>query len=386
MMTKEDVLREFPAKRIEPADGMAVTAEVWKEAHDYHHLQQRLHALLSHGSGILTGLEVVASDPPDSSVYILPGIAVDTLGQTIVLREPLAYDIGRARGLVYLQLTYGESRPRTDKDRQEGVLYVHAQFGIEAGSDLGQVPGVELARIQRQSRESPVADAQRPLHPGLNEIDLRFRHEIGAPAPQIACVAVCYVGGLEGREHGLGVSHLARALGRSGQCVVVDDSVPLAPGLEAYSLVYLVGRDAFQLSADEMNAIYAYLQGGGTVLIESCRHGMPDGDPPADASFADLLASMGIEIEELQAGHGLLSDPFLFSAPPPGFETEGEPRVSVGGGVLFSASDYGCLWRGLRRDRAASREEIRAAMEWGGNIVAYAGQRRGNAREGGKGE
>jgi hypothetical protein len=168
--------------------------------------------------------------------------------------------------------------------------------------------------------------------------------------------------------------------------VVVDDSVPLAPGLEAYSLVYLVGRDAFQLSADEMNAIYAYLQGGGTVLIESCRHGMPDGDPPADASFADLLASMGIEIEELQAGHGLLSDPFLFSAPPPGFETEGEPRVSVGGGVLFSASDYGCLWRGLRRDRAASREEIRAAMEWGGNIVAYAGQRRGNAREGGKGE
>jgi hypothetical protein len=386
MMTKQDALREFPAKRIEPADGMAVTAEVWKEAHDYHRLQQQLHALLSHGPGILTGLEVTASDPPDSSVYILPGIAVDPLGQTIVLREPLAYDVGRARGLVFLQLTFGESRPRTDRGREEGVLYVHAQFGVEAGSDPGQFAGVELARIRRQSRQSPISDARQPLHPAPNEIDLRFRQKVGASAPQVASVAVSYVGGLEGRDHGRGVGHLARALGQSGQRLVVDDNVPLAQGLEVYTLVYLVGRDAFQLSSDEMNAVYAYLQGGGTVLIESCHHEMPAGDPPADASFIDLLASMGIETEEIPSGHGLLADPYLFSAPPHGFETEGEPHISVGGGVIFSTFDYGCLWRGLRRDRPAAREEIRAAMEWGGNIMAYAGQRRQSAREGGTGE
>jgi hypothetical protein len=48
----------------------------------------------------------------------------------------------------------------------------------------------------------------------------------------------------------------------------------------------------------------------------------------------------------------------------------------VGEGVILSACDYGCLWQGERRGQAASREEIRAAHEWGSNIIAYAAARR----------
>ena len=89
-MSTEDLLKIFPDKWIKPVDGLAVTAEVWEEAHDHHRQGQRFHAILHHGSGVITGLEVMASDPPDTSVYILPGVAVDPAGQTIVLPQPVA--------------------------------------------------------------------------------------------------------------------------------------------------------------------------------------------------------------------------------------------------------------------------------------------------------
>jgi len=111
-------------------------------------------------------------------------------------------------------------------------------------------------------------------------------------------------------------------------------------------------------------------------LFESCRREVDGDNPPADASFSDLLASLGISCQELQPGDSLLVEPHLFAAPPPGFETDGTPKVVVGaaaaGRVVWSMCDYGCLWQGERRGRAASREEIRTAMEWGANVVTYA--------------
>lgn len=245
-------------------------------------------------------------------------------------------------------------------------------------------PGVELARVRRRDHQAPLVDAKDAEHPGLNEIDLRFRPEVGAAPQEALSLAVCYTGGLKEARQAHGASYLARALrgNRSGRPVWVDDRVPLASGLEPYTLVYLVGRDAFKLGRDEMNALYTHLQTGGTLLIESCRHGLDSGDPPADASFLDLLSSMGIQLKEPKPGDDLLTVPYLFAAPPPGFETEGTPRVLVGDGVIFSTFDYGCLWQGQRRGRLASREEIRTAMEWGANLVAYAIERHNRMRSG----
>ena len=364
-------LQNFPSKRIEPVDGMAVTAEVWQEAHDYHRLQQQYHALWYHGAGIVGGLEVTASDPPDSSVVIRPGAALDGQGRTIILPEATAFDVGQAQGRLYLLLTYDESAPQAG-DSQDGPRYVHARFAIEARPALPDTPAVELARIRRQDRNAPITDAQDPARPTANEIDLRFRRRVGAAPQTVVTLAVCYTAG-GNRAHGRGAANLARALRRGGRQVWVDDDLPLSDELAEYSLLCLVGRDAFQLNRDEMNALYAYLQGGGTCFIESCRR-EGEGDPAADAAFADLLASMGVQLEPLLPDHPLLTEPYLFAAPPPGFETEGQIRV--GGGVVFSTFDYGCLWGAVRRDRPPSREEIRAAMEWGANLVAYADRRR----------
>jgi hypothetical protein len=147
--------------------------------------------------------------------------------------------------------------------------------------------------------------------------------------------------------------------------------------LSRYTLVYLVAQGAFQLTADEMNVLYVYLRSGGTLLFEAC-HQAPEA-AKAEAALLDLLSSFGVTVTELPTDHALLTEPNFFAVPPVGFETSGTPGLKIGEGVIVSAYDYGCLWQGARRDCAASREEIRAAHEWGSNLIAYALARRARA-------
>jgi hypothetical protein len=178
-------------------------------------------------------------------------------------------------------------------------------------------------------------------------------------------------------RHGHGASYLARAMHHSGGYRAwVDLDVPLASDLEYYTLVYLVGRGPFELAPQEMQVLYDYVARGGTLFVESCRSESDGSDPPADAAFDSLLGSLGFKLKDLTPDHPLLVEPFLFAAPPPGFESLGTPGVRVGDGVIFSTCDYGCLWQGKRRQSTASREDIRAAVEWGTNVVAYALNRR----------
>ena len=370
-MSLEELLQSFPSKRIKPSNGMAVTAEVWEEAHEYHRQQQRFHTMLGHGPGILTGLEVIASDPPDTSVYILPGIAVDPAGQTIVLPQPVAYDIGQEmEGLLYLLLSYGESRPRLDsrKGEEDGPLYVHTEFSISARTSLPSGPWIELARVRRRSRESPFFDAPNPVQPDLDEIDLRFRREIGM-AREVN-IAISYLGNTD-KKHGRGFAYLARALNRQGRYrVYVHDDVPVAPGIETNTLIYLVGQGNFELNSGQMNGLYNFVnRGWGTLLVES-------GDSAAESIFLNFLRTVDMTPKPIQAGHYLLMDPYLFAAPPPGFEAQGMGEILVRDGVIFSTSNYGRLWQGEIREGTASRELIRSGFEWGTNIVSYAVERR----------
>lgn len=376
MVANQDLIRRYPAKRVSPFDGMAVTARVWADAHDYHRATQQLQALFDHGPGILAGLEVLASEPADSSVYVQPGVARDAEGQIIVVSEPVRYDLEQAEGYLHLLLSYGEGRPLPDAESEAGVTYVHTAFAVEAKPVTAKSDGaVELARIRRQGAKAPIADAAEPLHPRPNEIDLRYRREIGALPVEVAAVAVVFLGEAEASPHAQGVSSLARTLRQGGRRVWVDGGVPLSTALDPYTLVLLVGQGRLELSAEEMNTLYSYIQGGGTLFIESCRQDA-DAASAADAAFADLLSSLGMQLAPLPSDHALLQAPALFAAAPAGFETEGEPQLLANESVIYSTFDYGCLWRGQRRTGPASREEIRAALEWGENIIAYAMGRR----------
>jgi hypothetical protein len=385
MALKPELLNSVPAKRLVPIDGMAVTARVWEEAHDYHRQQQRLHAMLQHGAGIVAGLEVLASDPPDNAVYILPGIAVDGDGQTIVMTEPLSFDLGRTEGQLFLRLTYGESRPRADapEPADGAALYVRAEYGMEAVPTLTDGAGVELARLIREGRGLPVTNARDLTRPRANEIDLRYRQHVGAALPEIVSLGVAHVGGAAGGRHGRGLGHVARHVRfHSDQKVWVDEGVRLTAGLNRYALIYLVASGFWQPSAEEARALADFRQAGGTILFESCRHDLAGGPTPADNAFVQYAASLGARLDDVPRDHWLLTEPHLFSAPPAGYETQGVVKMAEG--LIFSAYDYGCLWQAEQRAGPPSREAVRAALEWGANLVSYAAARRAEGRQAGE--
>lgn len=376
MLTRE-VLSLFPSKRIRAIDGMAVTAEVWEEAHDYHRQLNRLHTVLHHGAGIVSGLEVIASDPADSSVYLLPGLAVDSIGQTIIVPEPRAYDLGNAEGRLYLIVTYNESRPQSNGSRvqEDAPLYIQSQYSLEAVSELPPTPHVELARIWRRDGTAPITVAKVPDHPRANEIDLRFRRAIGHSDKPTVSVGVISLRGTDGARHGEGMANLAKSIRLSGiGDVWVDRGVPLAGDLSNYDLLYVVGRDHVQLNNDEMTALYNYWQAGGVIFYESCRRNQQVGDPPADNTFIGLVHAFGLTLTPMESGHGIYTAKYLFAQPPLGFETQGSPQMRVADGVVMSNADYGCLWRGERRGRPAQRGEIRDAQEWGANLIFWAAE------------
>ncbi len=327
----------------------------------------------------MTGLEVIASDPPDSAVYVLPGIAVDSIGQTIIVHEPRAFDMGQIEGLMYLIISYNESRPQVGNGRAEpdAPLYVQTQYSLEAVDTLPATPYVELARVWRHGAGTPIIEAKVQAHPRSNEIDLRYRSHVGYTGSEPIAVAVTTLRGAEDARHSEGMANLASSLRHVGSLQVwVDQTLPQDGALESYSLLYLVGRDSFQLSSDEMSRLYGYLQQGGTIFYESCRQNANEADPAGDAAFLDLTASFGIQLQAPENNHPLLREPNLFGQFPEGFETRGTPTVRIGEGIVFSTFDFGCIWRGERRGRPASRSEIRNAMEWGENLITFAAARR----------
>lgn len=374
MFTRE-VLGLFPRKRIRAVDGMAVTADVWEEAHDYHRHLDRLHTVLQHGTGIIAGFEVIASEPADSSVYIQPGLAIDPIGNPIVAAEPRAYDLGGAEGRLYLIVSYNESRPQAlgGRVQEDAPLYVQSQYTLEAVAELPPTPHVELARIWRRDATAPITLPADPTQPRGNEIDLRYRRTVGVGEQPVVSVAMVPWRGTEGAGHGEGVASLAASMRLAGLgSVWVDRQVPLSGDLARYDLIMVVGRDQIQLTNDEMTALYHYWQQGGVIFYESCRRNHTQGNPPADAVFTDLMEAFGVQLAPLSADHALLQKPYRFGQPPAGYETLGSPTVKVGEGVVMSTADFGCLWRGQRRTGPARRGEIRDAEEWGANLILWA--------------
>ncbi|MEM7530889.1 MAG: DUF4159 domain-containing protein [Chloroflexota bacterium] len=414
-MFTQELIRLYPTKRIRAIDGMAVTSELWEEAHEYHRNLLQFHSILHHGTGIVTGLEVIASDPPDTSIYLQPGIAIDSVGQTLVVPEPQSYDLGNASGMLYIVLTYTESPPRPDETDMNAdalnvtaPLYIHIHYSLEALNKPPDTPYVEVARIRRTSGGQLIHMPKDPSKPHANELDLRFRQEIGAPGLDMASVGIVFLGNAQNsdaaQKHEQGWENLARTLRTTGhQKVWVDAHLPLDQSLNNYTILALVAEGPFQLSVDQMNVLYEFLRNGGTIFFEGCRRnagqtpnrgsglgfgGRSGGDDGngADESFRQILASIGVldSMRPVPMGHEILQSPHLFGAPPDGFESQGTPSVQIGSGdlgagVIVSTYDYGCLWAGERRNqRYATRNEIRNAIEWGHNCIDYAQARRQN--------
>ena len=364
-MKKNTAFEKFPEKHISPYDGMSITAEVWANSHDEHRTAREAHNLNLHGSGIIAGLEVVANDPPDQYVFISPGAAIDSAGNVIVVNEQVAYDFGKStEGTLFLLLAHGTREVGGTKKQ---IRYQQYEFVITARPTLPKRPTVELARIHIQDTGKAIKNADDPMHPNSEMLDLRFRSLIAPNQDNLVRVLVLGLG--SGMDDILaGWDALANAAPRlSDYKLVVDAAKADAPlnNLDDYDLVYLGMEGAFLPKAATTKALTDYLEKGKALFIEALDEGAKD-------SSLAFLKKLGQTPKKLAKDSTLLTAPFLFGTLPGGFSGN---HIEEAEQALYSNAAYALTWRGREKSGAMSREEIRAAHEWGINLLLYAIQK-----------
>ncbi len=356
----------FPQKQILPYDGMSITAGVWTELHDYHQQLQNAHQYFLHGSGIVAGLEVVASDPADSVIFILSGVAVDSAGRMIVLPEPVAYDLGdNIEGKLHLLLMHREIKEQAETgEENNGPTYKRSEYIIIARNSLLDVPYVELARIDRRGPDAPVHDAADPAAPQPNSIDLRFRQVVCPPPMRQVLAGVACLGDAPEQDCAAGLAHLARPLAeQTPYRLVVEKGAALTKDLLAYQLVLLTVRAGASLKKDQAESLRDFLENGGRLLVDFC-------DAVALEDVVKLLKPVGVNLEKLAAPQPVFQSPYLFVFPPRGSLDTVVPGLWGTAGVLACNAGYAAIWSGQAARPEFTRGVVRDAVEWGVNLLA----------------
>ena len=363
-MTDENRYSIFPSRRIKPFDGMEITAQVWEDSHTYHSQALQFHNHFFHGAGILSGFEVMASDPADNMVYIMPGAAVDPLGRMLVLAEPVAYDFGdAATGTLYLTLSYREKEHVTKAASEEAPRYLEQDFVLTARASLPTQTQVELARLTRAARNAPIGNAADPLQPQRNEIDLRYRLQVPLKELHKLSVGVVYLGKVKNKTQGRGMSAMAAELKEhSDWSLIVEDNLKLDKSALTYGMLYLVTEGEIAWDEGQISTLKAFLEQDGLLFIEN-------GDEAAAGSVSKLCEQLKINLKPVRKEHALLSAPWHFAEAPSGFTKEGDLQAKDR--VVVSSFNYGRLWFGEYTDGMPSRDVIRSAMEFGHNLVSY---------------
>jgi hypothetical protein len=358
-MKNTAALDTFAKKHIKPYDGMSITADVWTQAHDEHRLEKRAHNLNFHGSGIITGLEVVANDPPDQYVFISPGAAVDSAGNVIVLTEPVAYDFGNsAEGQLFLLLGHGE---REVGGVQKEVKFLQYEFVIAARSSIPKRPSVELARVNLVDPDDPVKNAADPIHPAVGELDLRYRNLVGPEYKHFVNVALLYLG-KDMPQVTSGWDLLSRECKKETPYqLILDPMLSISGGLADYDLVYIAAEKAFKHEANLVKELKNYLKVGKGLIVEAVGE-------EAQAACENLLGKIGKRVKPIKGGNEILIQPFLFADPPEGASGN---QVLVAQQVIYSTAGYSLAWNGKIKRTLMARNDIRSVHEWGINLVSY---------------
>jgi hypothetical protein len=381
----EDLIAR-PITGIRPFNELPVDAEIWREAHQQHHVHRQLHAVAAHRPGIVFGLEVVASRSEERTVVVSPGVGIDADGRTVVLSGqpgPVPLTLVET-GRIYIILSFLRAA-----DSRSAIMVGGGQqhYREVEGQELKQVkelpstPYLELARIFRSSPDAPVRNAALPFAPGNDELNLLFR-TIAFPH----CHADIGVGELSyvpttsaspWNPNRAGLWYLLREGNACGFHLRYTGPINLrasAPHATAPAVLYVAGQHGFQPLTDaEVDGLRRFLDGGGLLFGEA-----KGGSDDFGQGFQELAGKLGATLSAVGPGHPLLTAHHVFSAPPLGAQSRGSLSMDSEAGVLFGTYDYGAAWQGEIEapDATAARERIRQAQEFGLNVLAFAARRR----------
>jgi hypothetical protein len=273
-----------PLERLQVTDGLLLTADRWQLAHAYHRQRQNLHYQSLNQAGIVCGLGVrvipaptyIASQYRDQRwVQIQPGMAIDGLGNPIVVPQPVDYRIAATPGhdpiTVYLVASY------VDPERLETVEQrevVQETFRIDEKTTPPGDSEVELCRIQLAPGTIHLGTPPRVFAPQANQLDLRYRQWVGAkPITQVRVGHWCPPGTsqkmiLEDSFQTLFTSLPGLYPRLQGQTSRPAIATLTPDALIDLDLLYTAYTPFTELDSEAQEVLGQFLQTGGVVMIE----------------------------------------------------------------------------------------------------------------------
>jgi len=353
-----------PRTWLEPRDGLAIDADTWRIAHGYHLDAERSHNLAAHGAGVLVGLTVAPVGGMDLGVF--PGVGIDPVGRFLVV--PTRQRLRIEQNVSSTSTTFVVAYQLPLSPGEDGRA--NEQAVVQVLPSLPAEPHLELARI-RLSSKGGISLPEDPADPHDGELDTRYRLLAGGHARGAVAVAElvlpdageAHVGiaALMARAINLDEAYRARYLGR----VEPGDTLPES------TILYTAGNQEFTINAGITNWLKSFLDSGGTLLGDGCHAAPAD---PFGGAFDKLSSSVNRQMRRIVGGDRLLMAHYLFGSPPPGLAKADFGLVLAGGGVVYMASDFGCILGGVG-DPAPPRATIRASEEFSTNLAAYTHER-----------
>ena len=335
-----------------------------------------------HSPGVVLGLDVVAWNPPDNSVVIYQGVALDSNGHTMVVEDPQRFNLQvTEQGTAYIVLRYREVADEMADTPGEGgpqARYIVEGYTLEERRELPDEPYVELARVEISGAGAVISDSQSYWSPQPNQIDLRHRMISGPRAIGELGIGVVP---LENGDDGV-TRHLAGALGlvrainsTTGYRAAFKGPISLNEEVRDCHTLLFSGRGEFALTDTWEEVLQNFLSRCGIIVGEVCRASPEDAQDSEtfSDSFKAMAGRLDRKLTPLYRGHDLFEAYHLFSEAPDGIN--GPPELLENDGIVFSDGDYGCLWNGGKPEQPASRASIRAAVELGVNLGVYSSQR-----------
>ena len=345
--------------RVHPFTGLVVDVDTWATAHDYHRHHQELHLLTMHGSGIAYGLDVLPTDPPSETIVIEPGVAIDQMGNIIVVPDRQHLALGTRAGTTFISLDFVESIPSSGGDQKDTRARVLEDFRLRILTGQPETPALELGRIRHSGSSAAVVNAANPWAPAPDQIDGRYRLRLPVRAPRDMTISVV----LHRPEnlspsHMLGLQFFARELENDGvrpRLITASDSaVPPA------DLLYVSGSAEAALPQDLINRLSERVANGAWLFADPCGTGTDMVQSLVGA--VKTTAECAAETEQL-----ILGARNVFGTAPAGAYLTRE--ILWGDKAVVSPRDYGCAWSGRRGDQIFQRDLIRSALEFGVNVA-----------------
>ncbi|HAJ63734.1 MAG TPA: hypothetical protein DCP31_34610 [Cyanobacteria bacterium UBA8543] len=283
-----------PLERIQVQDGLLMNADRWRRAHDYHHKRQSVHYQSLNQPGIVCGLgvrlitaptEVQAQYRDERWLQVQPGIAIDLVGNPIVVPEPIDYRIASENQtqdslIVYLVVSYVDPEKLRRKEQRE---IVQETFRLdEKISPPGELE-VELCRILLSSDAVKLENTTDVFFPGFNNIDLRYRNQARSRPQSVVTMAQVNLSQQPDPQTFSNLSYLLQSVAVLYPAMEGADEVgqvDLQPGekeektkLSDYDLLFLKYQHSQSPKARQWVILQEYLKSGGVLLVEASTEG-----------------------------------------------------------------------------------------------------------------